>query len=86
MFGGSLDGVLRAFSAKDGAILWSFDSNQSFAAVNGVKAFGGAIDSSGAVVVGNFLYATSGYDKFGQKAGNVLLAFKIDDQAPATAR
>ena len=79
IFGGSLDGMLRAFSAKDGAILWSFDTNRNFDAVNGVKAFGGGIDSSGPVAAGDFLYATSGYDKFGQKAGNVLLAFKLQN-------
>ena len=85
VFGGSLDGTLRAFAAADGAILWSFDTNRNFEAVNGAKAFGGGIDSSGPVVAGDFLYATSGYDKFGQKAGNLLLAFKIDDEAPARA-
>lgn len=85
VFGGSLDGMLRAFAAADGAILWSFDTNREFEAVNGAKAFGGGIDSSGPIVAGDFLYATSGYDKFGQKAGNVLLAFRIGDEAPARA-
>lgn len=83
VFGGSLDGMLRAFSADDGSVLWAFDTNRSFEAVNGVNAFGGGIDSSGPVVAGDFVFATSGYDKFGQKPGNLLLAFKIDGQAPA---
>jgi polyvinyl alcohol dehydrogenase (cytochrome) len=78
VFGGSLDGMLRAFSAKDGSVLWSFDTNRPFDALNGVKAHGGSIDSSGPVVAGNRMYGTSGYDKFGQKAGNLLLAFKVD--------
>jgi polyvinyl alcohol dehydrogenase (cytochrome) len=46
--------------------------------VNGVHAHGGSIDSSGPVISGERIYATSGYDKFGQKAGNLLLAFRID--------
>ncbi len=79
VFGGSLDGMLRAFAAKDGAVLWSFDTNRAFKAVNGVEAHGGSIDSSGPVVSGSHVYATSGYDKFGQKAGNILLAFRIQD-------
>jgi hypothetical protein len=29
------------------------------------------------VVVGNHLFINSGYAKFGEKAGNVLLCFKI---------
>ena len=40
---------------------------------------GGSIDSSGPVVAGKFVYATSGYDKFGQKGGNLLLAFSLGD-------
>lgn len=80
VFGGSLDGTLRAFSAKDGEVLWSFDTNHEFEAVNGAKAYGGSIDSSGPVLAGSHMYATSGYDKFGQKAGNLLLAFTIDQQ------
>jgi polyvinyl alcohol dehydrogenase (cytochrome) len=86
ILGGSLDGMLRAFSTTDGAILWSFDTNRSFEAVNGEPAHGGGIDSSGPVVAGSRVYATSGYDKFGQKAGNLLLAFSIDQQAPTSAR
>jgi polyvinyl alcohol dehydrogenase (cytochrome) len=78
VFGGSLDGMVRAFSSKDGAVLWAFDTNREFEAVNGVHAFGGAIDSSGPVVSGDRVYVTSGYDKFGQKAGNLLLAFRVD--------
>lgn len=78
IFGGSLDGMLRAFSTEDGAIIWSFDTAQEFDAVNAVKAYGGSIDSSGPVIAGSQLFATSGYDKFGQKAGNLLLAFKVN--------
>lgn len=86
IFGGSLDGALRAFSATDGRILWSFDTNRAFEAVNGVKATGGGIDSSGPVIAGDRLYATSGYDKFGQKAGNLLLAFRVlNDERPSRA-
>ncbi len=79
VFGGSLDGMLRAFSTGDGAILWSFDTNRAFESANGAEAHGGGIDSSGPVVAGSWMFATSGYDKFGQKAGNLLLAFKIQN-------
>jgi polyvinyl alcohol dehydrogenase (cytochrome) len=79
VFGGSLDGSLRAFSTRDGAILWTFDTNRQFEAVNGITGNGGSIDSSGPVVAGKLVYATSGYDKFGQKGGNLLLAFSLSD-------
>ena len=79
VFGGSLDGTLRAFSTRNGEVLWTFDTNQQFEAVNGITGSGGTIDSSGPVVAGKFVYATSGYDKFGQKGGNLLLAFNVGD-------
>ena len=36
MFSGSLDGGMRAYSTKDGAILWTFDTNKEFPTINGV--------------------------------------------------
>ena len=77
VFGGALDGLLQAYSTTDGRVLWSYDTNRNFDAVNGVKASGGTIDSAGPVVMGNQLFVNSGYAKFGEKAGNVLLAFTI---------
>ena len=77
VFAGALDGLLKAYSSTDGQTLWQFDTNQEFTAVNGVKANGGAIDSSGPVVVGKQLFVNSGYAKFGEKAGNVLLCFEL---------
>ncbi len=75
--GGSLDGVMRIFSARDGEELWSFDTNRSFDAVNRVAAEGGAIESDGPVFGGARMFVTSGYDNFSQKRGNVLLAFRL---------
>ncbi|HEX7139965.1 MAG TPA: c-type cytochrome, partial [Vicinamibacterales bacterium] len=38
VFSGSNDGALRAFSTKDGAIIWEYDTNRTFDTVNGVPA------------------------------------------------
>ena len=35
---------MRAYSTKDGAILWVFNANRDFDTVNGVKANGGSMD------------------------------------------
>jgi polyvinyl alcohol dehydrogenase (cytochrome) len=78
VFGGALDGILKAYSTTDGKTLWEFNTNQDFKAVNGVKANGGAIDSSGSVVVDNQLFINSGYAKFGEKSGNVLICFEAN--------
>jgi polyvinyl alcohol dehydrogenase (cytochrome) len=78
VFSGSMDGGVRAYSAKDGAIVWQFDTNKEFETVNGVTANGGAIDGPGPVVADGMLYVTSGYVSLIGRPGNVLLAFGID--------
>jgi len=79
VFGGTLDGWVKAYAKDDGRELWSYDTKRDYESVNGVKAFGGAIDSDGPVVVGDQLYVSSGYAKFAEKEGNVVLAFSIAD-------
>ncbi|HVY65457.1 MAG TPA: PQQ-binding-like beta-propeller repeat protein [Gammaproteobacteria bacterium] len=77
VFSGAVDGHLRAFSARDGSLLWDFDTAREFATVNGVPARGGSIDGAGPVVAGGRVYATSGYARNGGMPGNVLLAFGV---------
>jgi polyvinyl alcohol dehydrogenase (cytochrome) len=78
VFSGGLDGHLRAYSAKNGAILWDVDTVQEYQTVNGVKANGGALDGPGPVVVDGVVYVNSGYLYFGSMPGNVLLAYSVD--------
>jgi polyvinyl alcohol dehydrogenase (cytochrome) len=75
---GSLDGGLRAYASRDGAVLWVFDTNQEFVTVNGVKANGGSMDGPGPVVAGGMLYVNSGYGGLVGRPGNVLLAFGLE--------
>ena len=78
VFSGSADGGLRAFSTKDGSIVWEFDTNRGFETVNGVKANGGSMDGPGVVVAGGMLYVSSGNGGLVGRPGNVLLAFGVD--------
>jgi polyvinyl alcohol dehydrogenase (cytochrome) len=75
VFSGGLDGHLRAYDAKDGRILWDMSTLGSIDTVNGVKATGGSLDGSGAVVVDGTVYVNSGYLFLGHTPGNVLLAY-----------
>jgi polyvinyl alcohol dehydrogenase (cytochrome) len=75
VFAGSSDGHERAYSSRDGRILWDFDTGRSFAAVNGGKATGGSIDHGGQVVAGDMLFVTSGGRA---RSGNALLAFTVE--------
>jgi polyvinyl alcohol dehydrogenase (cytochrome) len=78
VFSGSVNGHFRAYSSLRGQILWDFDTKRPFETVNGVPANGGSIDGSGAVVADGMVYTTSGFERDGGEAGNVLLAFSVD--------
>lgn len=73
---GSVDGILRVYDGETGAELWRYDTMKPFDTVNGVAAHGGAVDSSPYVAAGGRLFVVSGYGRFGEAPGNVLLAFK----------
>jgi polyvinyl alcohol dehydrogenase (cytochrome) len=77
VFSGALDGHLRAYSTKDGKVLWDFDTAHEFSAVNG-PGKGGSIDGPGPVIVNGMVFANSGYGTFGAMPGNMLLAFSLD--------
>ena len=78
VFSGAYDGLFRAYDADDGSVLWEFDTNGDYDAVNGVPARGGSINGPGPVVVDGIVYVNSGYAAFGGRPGNVLLAFGVD--------
>ena len=77
IFAGSWDGHIRGYGAKDGAILWDFDTAQSWDGVNGTKVKGGAMDMGGQVIAGGMLLVNSGVTPI-QHPGNALLAFTVD--------
>jgi polyvinyl alcohol dehydrogenase (cytochrome) len=79
VFSGSIDGHLRAYSTKDGAILWDYDTAHEFTTVNGVTSKGGSISNGGPAIVGGMLFINSGYSHHsGIMPGNVLLAFSVN--------
>jgi polyvinyl alcohol dehydrogenase (cytochrome) len=78
LFIGAMDGGLRAYSTKDGSILWEFNTNIDFTTVNGVAAKGASINGAGAAVANGMLFVNSGYGALGGRPGNVLLAFGVD--------
>lgn len=76
LFLGSLDGHLRAYDTRTGAVLWDFDTAQDFRTTNGVKGHGGSLNGAGPAVVSGMVYVNTGYTN--AMAGNVLLAFAPD--------
>jgi polyvinyl alcohol dehydrogenase (cytochrome) len=79
-FAGSLDGHLRAYDSAIGGIIWDFDTLRQFPAANGIQAHGGSINGSGPVIAGGMLFCDSGYARLPVMAGNVLLAFDLEDK------
>ncbi|HXP83196.1 MAG TPA: PQQ-binding-like beta-propeller repeat protein [Bryobacteraceae bacterium] len=77
-FSGSVDGHLRAYSTANGKIVWDFDTERTYATVNGVSARGGSLDGPGPVIAGGMMLVNSGYPTAGGQPGNVLLAFSVD--------
>lgn len=77
VFAGSNDGHLRAYDTSDGKILWDYNTAQKYETVNGVPGNGGSVDSPSPVIADGMIYVNSGYSLFGEKPGNVLLAFSV---------
>jgi|SoiMethySBSTD1v2_1073268.scaffolds.fasta_scaffold00103_7 polyvinyl alcohol dehydrogenase (cytochrome) len=77
-FSGSVDGHMRAYSTKDGSIIWDFDTIRAYDAVNGIQGRGGSIDGPGPSIGGGMVFFNSGYPTAGGTPGNVLLAFSVD--------
>ena len=82
---GGMDGGLRAYSAEDGTVVWTFDTNKDFDTVNGVKAHGGSMDSAGPIVVDGMIYVSSGSGGLVGRQGNVLLAFGLPESRKSGA-
>ncbi len=75
VFSGSVDGHLRAYSTKDGTIIWDFNTVREYDTVNKVPAKGGSLDSAGPAIGDGLVITNSGYSLWRGIAGNVLLAF-----------
>jgi polyvinyl alcohol dehydrogenase (cytochrome) len=78
VFSGSADGHLRAYSTKDGSLIWDVDTAKTYDAVNGVPAHGGTLGTEGPTIANGILYVNSGEGRFNGHRGNALIAFSVD--------
>ena len=78
VFSGSIDGHFRAYSTRNGEIIWDFDTAKPFQTTNGVAATGGSIDGPGPTIANGMVFTNSGYGMWNGLPGNVLLAFSVD--------
>jgi polyvinyl alcohol dehydrogenase (cytochrome) len=80
VFAGGMDGMLRAVDANNGEVLWEQNTYQPYTTVNGVDGKGGSIEADGPVIANGQVYITSGYDKWAEMPGNVLLVFALPEE------
>lgn len=75
VFAGHLDGVMRAYDAKTGAVVWSYDTTQPTKTITGAIASGGSMSGPGAAVSDGHLVFNSGYGIYYHMPGNLLMVF-----------
>ncbi|MXO58791.1 PQQ-binding-like beta-propeller repeat protein [Altererythrobacter salegens] len=79
VFAGSTDGHMRIYDVADGSLLWDFDTDRPFEAVNGDTANGGSISGGSAPIAHDGqLIVNSGYGGLGKMPGNVMLVFGVN--------
>ncbi|MCW5968590.1 MAG: PQQ-binding-like beta-propeller repeat protein [Blastocatellales bacterium] len=78
VFSGTTDGRLRAYSTKDGSIVWEVDTSLPIPTVNAGVTKGGTLDGGGPIVVDGVLYTNSGYGRIVGQPGNLLIAYSVD--------
>jgi polyvinyl alcohol dehydrogenase (cytochrome) len=72
---GAVDSHIRAYSVRNGRVLWDYDMARPFTTVNDVTASGGSLDAAGPTVAGGFIFVNAGYGLYSSTPGNVLAAF-----------
>jgi polyvinyl alcohol dehydrogenase (cytochrome) len=78
VFSGTADGHLRAYSTRDGTVIWDYDTAPPIPTVNGGPTKGGTLDGGGPTIANGILYTNSGYGRIVGQPGNLLLAFTVD--------
>ncbi len=74
---GTTEGMLRIFDSETGEILFEYNTNRPYPrTVNGLPGQGGGLDAAPYVAANGTLFVQSGYARFGEPPGNMLLAFR----------
>lgn len=74
---GTAQGMLRIFDGASGKVLFEYMTNRPFEpTVTNVAGHGGGLDSAPYIAGDGTLFVQSGYARFGQPPGNVLIAFR----------
>lgn len=75
VFGGHLDGMLRAYDSQTGQVLWSYDTTKKAKTITGAVSSGGGMSGPGAAIGQGYVVVNSGYGLYYHMPGNLLLVF-----------
>jgi len=78
VFGGAMDGRLRAYDGETGRVLWSVDTTGPVKTANGTVAQGGSMSGPGPLVIDGHVVVNSGYGFSYHMPGNALLVYSVD--------
>jgi polyvinyl alcohol dehydrogenase (cytochrome) len=74
---GTTEGMLRVFDGPTGKILFEYNANRPYTqTASGLPGHGGGLDAAPYVAANGTLFVQSGYARFGEPPGNMLLAFR----------
>ncbi len=74
VYGGGMDGVMRAYAIETGELLWQLDSTEEFPTISDITTRGGSFSgAAGPIVHQGALVLSSGYGLYNHMAGNLLL-------------
>lgn len=73
---GAVDGRLYLFDGEDGRVMGVYDTALPFSGSNGIGGHGGSLDAHTISAGSGMIFVGSGYNRFSQREGNVLIAYR----------
>lgn len=73
---GAVDGRLYLFNGEDGDLFGIYDTALPFTGSNGIAGHGGSLDAHTISAGSGLILVGSGYNRFSQRGGNVLIAYR----------
>ncbi|GGG47971.1 cytochrome CBB3 [Pseudohongiella nitratireducens] len=73
---GAVDGRLYLFDSENGSVLGVYDTAVPFQGDNGIPGHGGSLDAHTISAGSGMIFVGSGYNRFSQREGNVLIAYR----------
>lgn len=76
LIAGAVDGRLYLFDSENGSVLGIYDTAIPIEGSNGIAGHGGSLDAHTISAGSGMIFVGSGYNRFSQREGNVLIAYR----------